>query len=115
MLQAGMQSGEQQPPALFGSVSEGQIKLAPLHTPSEMQGPPPNPDPSNKRLGVAVVGLGHLSLEQILPGFGQAKHVRVTALVSGERDKAQAVAAQYNLPEKNIYDYRGFDGLKKKL
>jgi predicted dehydrogenase len=112
LLQAGMQSGEQQPPALFGSVSEGQIKLAPLHTPSEMQGPPPNPDPSNKRLGVAVVGLGHLSLEQILPGFGQAKHVRVTALVSGERDKAQAVAAQYNVPEKNIYDYRGFDGLK---
>ena len=49
---------------------------------------------------------------QILPGFGEAKHVRLTALVSGERDKALAVAAQHGVPEKNIYDYGNFDSLK---
>src|SRR4051794_779238 len=68
----------QQPRELFGSVSDGKVTLPPLHAPSESGGPPPNPDPGNKRLGVAVVGLGNLALGQILPGFGQAKHVRVT-------------------------------------
>ena len=59
-----------------------------------------------------MVGLGRLSLTQILPGFAEAKHVRVTALVSGERDKARVIAAQYNVPERNIYDYKSFDSIK---
>lgn len=63
-------------------------------------------------MGVAVVGLGNLSLTQILPGFGEAKHVKVTALVSGEREKGQAIASQYGVPEKNIYDYKNYDQLK---
>jgi predicted dehydrogenase len=33
-------------------------------------------------------------------------------LVSGERDKAQAVAAQYGVPEKGLYDYHSFDQLQ---
>ncbi len=111
-LLAAQSNQETQPPALLGSVSEGKVTLPPLHQPSESNNPLPNPDPVNKRLGVAVVGLGHLSLEQILPGFGEAKHVRVTALVSGEADKARAVAAQYGVPEKGLYDYRNFDGIK---
>ena len=36
----------------------------------------------------------------------------MTALVSGERDKARIIAAQYRVPEKNIYDYANFDSLK---
>jgi predicted dehydrogenase len=48
----------------------------------------------------------------ILPGFGHAKSVRVTALVSGERDKARAVAAQYGVPETHLYDYANFDKLR---
>ena len=62
--------------------------------------------------GVAVVGLGHLALEQILPGFGQAKSVRVTALVSGHREKALAVAGQHGISPANIYDYANFDAIK---
>ncbi len=111
-LVAGQPQNQQEPPALLGSVSGDKVNLPPLHAPSESEGPPPNAEPLNKRMGVAVVGLGHLSLEQILPGFGQAKHVRVTALVSGERDKAKAIAAQYGVAEKNLYDYRNFDELK---
>ncbi len=103
---------EQEPPALRGAVSQGKVTLPPLHNPSDANGPVPNPDPVNKRLGVAVVGLGNLALTEILPGFGEAKHVRVTALVSGERDKAQAIAAQYGVPDKNLYSYSNFDDLK---
>lgn len=111
-LLAAQAAQETEPSVLLGSVSDGKVTLPPLHQPSESGGPLPNPDPVNKRLGVAVVGLGHLSLEQILPGFGQAKHVRVSALVSGEADKARAIAAQYGVPEKNFYSYRDFDQIK---
>ncbi len=107
------QSGnEQQPAALRGSVSQGTVTLPLLHNPSESSDKLPNPDPVNKRLGVAVVGLGNLALAQIIPGFGEAKHVRLTALVSGEKDKAQVIAAQYGVPDKNIYSYANFDDIK---
>jgi hypothetical protein len=101
--------GAQQPPGLGGTVLQGKVNLPPLHNATESEGTPPNPEPPAKRMGVAVVGLGNLSLTQILPGFGEAKHVKVTALVSGEREKAQAIASQY---EKNIYDYKNYDQLK---
>jgi predicted dehydrogenase len=58
------------------------------------------------------VGLGHLALNQILPGFGRAKSVKVTALVSGESDKARAVGAQYGIPETHLYNYANFDKLR---
>jgi len=105
-------SAEEQPGALLGTVSDGKVSMPPLQAPTEGGASIPNLDPLVRRLGVAVVGLGHLSLEQILPSMGGAKHVRLAALVSGERDKARAVAAQYGVAEKNLYDYAGFDRLK---
>ncbi len=100
-------------PHAIGTVDHGKVALPPLHDPAtEAGGPVPNGDPQARRLGVAVVGLGHLALEQILPGFGQAKSVRVTALVSGHREKALAVAAQHGVPDANIYDYVSFDRIK---
>lgn len=95
-----------------GAVADGKVDLPPLHAPTEINAPIANPDPVGKRLGVAVVGLGHLSLEQILPGFGQAGNVRLTALVSGHRDKALALAAQHGVPDRNLYDYKDFDRIK---
>lgn len=104
-------SGPEDPHAI-GSVAGGKVELPPLHAESETGGPIPNIDPPARRLGIAVVGLGHLALEQILPGFGQARSVRVTALVSGHREKALAVAAQHGVPEASIYDYATFDTIR---
>lgn len=64
------------------------------------------------RLGIAIVGLGRLSLEEILPALGSSKRCKVTALVSGDRDKAKRVAAMYDVPESSIYDYQTFDQLR---
>src|ERR1700712_6038678 len=51
------------------------------------------------RLGIAIVGLGRLSLEQIMPALASSKRCRVTALVSGDAQKARRVAAMYDVPE----------------
>jgi predicted dehydrogenase len=101
-----------EPAALLGAVAGDKVTLPPLHNPTEAQSPVDNRMPVGRRLGVAVVGLGHLSLEQILPGFGQANNVRLTALVSGERDKSRALAAQYGVPDTGLYDYANFDRLR---
>ena len=105
-------AAESEPPALLGSVKDGKVELPPLHGPSEGGGKVQNREPPAKRLGVAVVGIGHLSLEQIIPAFGTAKNVRLTALVSGNRDKASAIAAQNGVPASHIYDYKNFDNIK---
>ena len=98
--------------SLRGTVHGNQVGLPPLDNPADLSGKVPQLDPFDKRLGIAVVGLGRLALTQILPGFAQSQHVRLAAFVSGERDKARIIAAQYRVPEKNIYDYANFDQLK---
>ncbi len=98
--------------AAESQVAGSRVELPPLFNASEAEGKVPNPYPAPRRLGVAVVGLGHLSLQQILPGFAQAKHVQVTALVSGDAAKAKVLAAQYGVPESGLYDYASFDRLR---
>lgn len=105
-------AAEEQPGKLFGTVHDGQVSLPPIHAESEANGSIANPLPPDKRLGIAVVGLGHLSLEQILPGFAQAKNVKLAALVSGRRDKALAIAAQHGLAATSVYDYAKFDDIR---
>ena len=69
------------------------------------------PDPDAKKLGWAIVGLGVLALEEILPAFADATKSRPVALVSGHRDKAQTLARAYGVAEKNVYDYDAYDKL----
>jgi predicted dehydrogenase len=89
------------------------IKLPSLLAPTESETKQAEaPLPPEKRLGIAVVGLGRLALEQILPAFAETKLCRPVALVSGHREKAEQVANHYGIASKNIYDYAGFDQLR---
>jgi predicted dehydrogenase len=90
-----------------------QVPLPPLSAPSEKPAveEPPG-DAAENRVGIAVVGIGHLVLEQILPGFATSKHTKLVALVSGHREKALAVAHQTGVDPKRIYDYASFDRIK---
>ena len=102
-------SAEGQDPAFFGGPKDGRVEMPPLHAPSEGGDKLPNREPPGKRLGVAVVGIGHLTL---VPAFGSAKNVRLAALVSGHRDTALAIAAQNGVPPAKVYDYAGFDAIR---
>ena len=72
-------------------------------------GIPPEPLPDDRQLGFAVVGLGKLALSEIVDAFGVTRRARLAALVSGSRDKARRVAAQYGVPEDALYGYDDFD------
>lgn len=71
------------------------------------------PEPPPKKIGWAVVGLGQLALEEVLPTFGQCELAKLVALVSGHPDKAKKVAAVYGVDPKQIYDYSNYDEIAK--
>lgn len=70
------------------------------------------PDPPGKKLGWAVVGLGSLSINQILPAFAECEKSKVVAFVSGHPDKASKLALRYGVDPKNIYNYENYDSIK---
>lgn len=66
------------------------------------------PLPPGERLGWAVVGLGSFALNQVIPAITRSQTAKLTALVSGNADKAQDVASHYGVPEAKIYNYDSF-------
>ncbi|MGB2632970.1 MAG: Gfo/Idh/MocA family oxidoreductase [Candidatus Acidiferrum sp.] len=70
------------------------------------------PDPPGKKMGWAIVGLGSLSINQILPAFAKCEKSKPVAFVSGHPDKANKLAARYGVDPKNIYNYQNYDSIK---
>ncbi|MBE8991727.1 Gfo/Idh/MocA family protein [Nostoc sp. LEGE 12450] len=90
-----------------------QIKFAPISEKTEVDtGGPPTALPPERRLGFAIVGLGRLALEEIMPAFAECKLAKPTALVSGDAAKANQVAQQYGIKPQNIYNYQNYDNLR---
>ncbi|KRA65645.1 oxidoreductase [Caulobacter sp. Root656] len=65
--------------------------------------------PETDKVGFAIVGLGKLSLGQLIPGLKVAKGARLAAVVSGHPDKARRVAAENGLPADAVYGYEDYD------
>lgn len=74
--------------------------------------PTPSPLPRDQRVGYALVGLGHLTLEELLPAFGECKKSKPVALVSGSPDKLRKVAQQYGIKPESCYSYEQYDRLR---
>jgi predicted dehydrogenase len=69
-------------------------------------------DAEPKKLGFALVGVGTLTMGQLLPAFAKCKLCKPVALVSGHLDKAKKQAEKYGIDAKNIYNYDNFDSIK---
>ena len=65
-----------------------------------------------KKIRYAAVGLGVISTQHFMPGTRMSQLGEMTGLVSGHPDKARKWAAEYNIPEGNIYSYETFDKMK---
>ena len=70
------------------------------------------PDPPGRKLGWAIVGLGNLAINQILPAFAKCEKSKVVAFVSGHPDKAHKLAVRYGVNPKNIYNYQNYDAVR---
>ena len=64
-----------------------------------------------RRIGYAIIGLGEIA-RHFMPGCRQSQHSQVTALVSGDRAKAERIAADYGVPKESIYTYEDFDRIR---
>src|ERR1700761_7161175 len=93
----GQAEPEKRPP--FVAASE---KRAPCEAP---------PLPPEKRVGFAVVGLGRLALEEIIPAFAMCKLAKLTALMTGDLAKGIRVAEQYGVSADAVFGYDDWKGL----
>jgi predicted dehydrogenase len=69
------------------------------------------PEPPGKQVGFALVGLGNLAINQLMPAFAKCRHAKLTALVSGRPEKAKQLAQVYGVDPKNIYSYDTYERL----
>ena len=100
-------------PADTGAVQGGRVVFPNWRNAGDVPPvPPPAPLPPEQRVGFALVGLGRLTLEEILPAFGEAHMARPVALMSGSPEKAKLTAAQYGIPADAVYGYGDWDKLK---
>ena len=67
---------------------------------------------SSTKTGYAIIGLGRIA-DHFMAGILNTSNSRVAALVSGHRDKAERIAAQYGVPSESIYSYEKFDEIAK--
>ena len=58
-----------------------------------------------RKLGFALAGLGGLSTYQIAPALQKTSFCKLTGIITGHPAKAEHWKAQYNIPDKNIYNY----------
>jgi predicted dehydrogenase len=66
---------------------------------------------ADKRLGIALVGLGGYSGGQLAPALQHTKNCYLAGIVTGTPSKAEDWSKKYNIPQNNIYNYQTFDDI----
>ncbi|HYH55032.1 MAG TPA: Gfo/Idh/MocA family oxidoreductase, partial [Anseongella sp.] len=69
-------------------------------------------DMQDRKLGIALVGLGAYATGQLAPALQETKHCRLAGIVTGTPEKALEWKARYNIPDKNIYNYENYDTIR---
>ena len=82
----------------------GAIIANPLNSPVHGQ--------KQKKLGVALVGLGLYSEFELAPALQETDYCRLAGIVTGTPSKAKKWAKKYDIPRENIYSYDTFDEIK---
>jgi glucose-fructose oxidoreductase len=60
-------------------------------------------------VGFALVGLGNLAINQLMPAFARCRQAKLVAFVSGRPEKAKQLAEVYGVDPKNIYGYDNYE------
>lgn len=65
-----------------------------------------------RKIGYCIIGLGRIA-DHHMRGIAQGTTSTITGLVSGHRDKAEKIAAQYGVPKSSIYSYQDMDRIRE--
>jgi len=63
---------------------------------------------TGKKLNIALCGLGNYA-SMLASGIEISEYCHLAGIVTGSPEKALKWKAQYNIPDKNIYNYQNFD------
>jgi len=66
----------------------------------------------SQKLGVALLGLGEYSTDELIPALQKTKECYLAGVISDEEDKLDEWKQKFNIPGKNIYTYKTFDSIK---
>jgi predicted dehydrogenase len=69
------------------------------------------PVPPDERIGYAVVGVGKLTAQELLPAFRGSRFSRLKALVTDDYEKGLEFAEAHGLSKGDVYSYEDFDRL----
>lgn len=64
------------------------------------------------KLGIALLGLGEYSTDQLAPALQETSECYLAGLVSDEKEKLDEWKRKFNIPDNNIYTYQSFDAIK---
>lgn len=70
-------------------------------------------DKQDKKLGIALVGLGGYSTYQLAPALQDTEYCYLAGIVTGTPEKEKFWSEKYGIPQKNIYNYQNFDAIKE--
>jgi hypothetical protein len=73
-------------------------------------GQPARPD---QKLGIALVGLGKYSTNELAPALLETKSCYLAGVVTGSLEKGKKWAQDFRFPERNIFSYETMADLKK--
>ncbi|HPG40012.1 MAG TPA: Gfo/Idh/MocA family oxidoreductase [bacterium] len=63
----------------------------------------------DKKLGIALVGLGYYSTDILAPALQETKNIALKGIVTGTPAKEKQWAEKYHIAQNNIYNYENFD------
>src|SRR5438309_215141 len=67
---------------------------------------------AQNKLGIALVGLGNYSTNELAPALQETKECFLAGIVTGHPDKADKWKRKYGIPDKNIYSYDTYDSIR---
>ena len=71
--------------------------------------PAASPTTTDKKLGIAILGLGGYAKGQIAPALQLTEHCELRGLITGSPDKLPEWQEKYNVPDENCYTYETMD------
>ena len=60
---------------------------------------------TQKKLGVALVGLGYYSTDLLAPALQLTQHCELRGIVTGSPEKIPIWQRKYGIPDSNVYNY----------